>query len=89
MKRRPRVIETRIRRLCLVLRSSAWCVQVSAAQVCLRWILERGCTIAVGTGSDPAKAASYAKENLGLWGFALSAAEVTSINALAKPDSSD
>ena len=28
----------------------------SVAQVCLRWVLDRGCTIAVGTGNDPAKA---------------------------------
>ena len=91
---------------------------VSAAQVCLRWILERGCTIggqghmmqqrgyvlsdlltllslvlfpiaAVGTGSDPAKAKDYAKENLDLFGFSLTAAEVKIIDAMEKaPDNS-
>lgn len=60
--------------------------KVSAAQVCLRWILERGCTIAVGTGSDAAKAKDYSKENLDLFGFALTAQEVSAINKLAKPD---
>jgi diketogulonate reductase-like aldo/keto reductase len=76
-------------------------ILVSPLQPNLRWDLEhffcdramvlgvqdRGCTIAVGTGSDAAKAAEYAKENLDLFGFKLSAAEVKEIDALAKPDS--
>ena len=57
---------------------------VSTAQVCLRWILDRGCTIAVGTGSDASKATEYAKENLDLFGFALTPAELKIINAMGK-----
>ena len=32
---------------------------VSVAQVCLRWVLQRGCVMAVGTGSNASKAAEY------------------------------
>ena len=56
---------------------------VSVSQVCLRWILERGCTIAVGTGSEPDKVAAYTRENLDLFGFALTAAEVREIDQIA------
>ena len=41
----------------------------------LRWILERGYTIAVGTGSEPAKVQRDTKENLDLFSFALSPEE--------------
>lgn len=58
---------------------------VTVSQVCLRWVLDRGCTIAVGTGSNPATAASYAKENLDLFGFALNADEIKTIDAIAPP----
>jgi len=37
----------------------------SAAQVCLRWALQRGAVLASGTGSNASKAAAYSKENLG------------------------
>ena len=55
---------------------------VSAAQVCLRWALERGGIMAVGTGADATKAASYAKENLDIYGFSLTAAEMTTLNGI-------
>ena len=42
---------------------------------------------AVGTGSDPIRAKEYSKENLDLFGFALTAAEVKTMDAMAKPDS--
>lgn len=58
---------------------------VSTAQVCLRWILDRGCTIAVGTGNDAATAGTYARENLDIFGFALTAAEISTINAINGP----
>ena len=32
----------------------------SVAQVCLRWIMQKGCIMAVGTGSNPKSVASYA-----------------------------
>lgn len=56
--------------------------QVSVAQVCLRWVLQRGCVMAVGTGSDAKKAAEYAKEDLDLYGFELTAADMKTLNAL-------
>lgn len=54
----------------------------SASQVCLRWILERGSVMAVGTGANATTAASYAKENVGIFDFALSADEVKQLNTL-------
>jgi hypothetical protein len=42
--------------------------------------LERGCIIAAGTGSDPTSAASFAKENLNIYNFTLTAAELTTLN---------
>jgi len=57
--------------------------KVSASQICLRWVLDRGCTIAVGTGSDASKAAAYSKENLDLFGFALTKAELAAIDNIA------
>jgi diketogulonate reductase-like aldo/keto reductase len=33
---------------------------VSASQVCLRWVLERGCISAAGTGSSPSTVVEYA-----------------------------
>ena len=56
--------------------------QKSAAQICLRWVLERGCILATGTGSDATKAAAYAKENLDIYDFSLSADEVKTLNNL-------
>ena len=35
---------------------------VSVSQVCLRYVLERGCAMAVGTGADASKVAPYARE---------------------------
>ena len=32
----------------------------SVAQVCLRWIAQRGCVMAVGTGADPKQAPACA-----------------------------
>ena len=54
----------------------------SAAQVCLRWVLDRGCISATGTGLDATKAAAYAKENLGIYDFALTPDEVKALNVL-------
>jgi len=57
---------------------------VSVSQVCLRYILERGCAMAVGTGADPAKASAYAKENLGIYNFSLTAAELKALSQLSE-----
>jgi diketogulonate reductase-like aldo/keto reductase len=56
----------------------------SAAQVCLRWVLEREVILASGTGSDPTKAAAYAKENLGIYDFSLTADEMKTLNGLGE-----
>lgn len=42
-----------------------------------------------GTGSDAAKAADYAKENLDIYSFSLSASEVQQLNALKAPRAKD
>lgn len=55
---------------------------VSVAQVCLRWVLERGGIMAVGTGANATTSAEYAKENLDVYGFALTAAEMTTLNGI-------
>ena len=52
------------------------------AQVCLRWVLQRGAVMAIGTGGNAASIANYTKEDLDLFGFELTAAEMTTINAL-------
>ena len=56
---------------------------VTVAQVCLRWILERGCTLAVGTGDDPDTVAKYTAENLDLFNFTLAPAEMREIHKIA------
>lgn len=52
----------------------------SVAQVCLRWVLDRGAIIASGTGSDPATAPEYAKENLDIFDFSLKKEEIAYLN---------
>jgi diketogulonate reductase-like aldo/keto reductase len=54
----------------------------SVSQVCLRWILQRGSVMAVGTGANATTAAAYAKENLNIFDFSLSADEVKQLNSL-------
>ena len=56
----------------------------STYQVCLRWVLDRGAILAVGTGSDPSTAGAYAKENLDIYDFTLTAAEVATLDAIGK-----
>ena len=48
----------------------------SVGQVCLRWAIQRSGIAAAGTGSDPNKAPSYSRENLDVFGFALSEVEL-------------
>lgn len=55
---------------------------VSAAQVCLRWVLDRGCVLAVGTGSNTTTVPAYTKEDLDVLKFALTADEIQAINNL-------
>lgn len=55
---------------------------VSIAQVCLRWVLQRGCVMAVGTGSNATTAGEYAKEDLDLYGFELTGADMKTLDDL-------
>ena len=55
---------------------------VSIAQVCLRYVIDRKCVLAVGTGNDAATAKSYAVEDMGIFDFSLTAAEMSLLNAL-------
>lgn len=68
------------------LRAIASAHNVSVAQVCLRWILERGCTLTVGTGTDRAKVEQYTREDLGLWGWNLSMDEMAQLDGLARAE---
>ena len=56
----------------------------STSQVCLRWILDRGAVMAVGTGANATTAASYAQENLDIFDFSLTADEVQQLDQLKK-----
>eukprot|EP01062_Namystynia_karyoxenos_P002541 TRINITY_DN1088_c0_g1_i8.p2 TRINITY_DN1088_c0_g1~~TRINITY_DN1088_c0_g1_i8.p2 ORF type:complete len:300 (+),score=134.41 TRINITY_DN1088_c0_g1_i8:91-900(+) len=56
--------------------------KVSAAQVCLRYIIDRGCVVAVGTGSNASTVPSYTADDLGVFGFKLTAAELAKLDAL-------
>lgn len=51
-------------------------------QVCLRWILDRGCTLTVGTGKDSVTAEQYAKEDLDIFEFRLTSEEITTLNGI-------
>jgi diketogulonate reductase-like aldo/keto reductase len=54
----------------------------SVSQVCLRWVLERGGILAVGTGANATTAKAYAKENLDIYGFSLTAADMATLNGI-------
>ena len=58
---------------------------VSVAQVCLRWVLQHGAVMAVGTGANASKVAGYAEEDLDLYGFALSDSEMALLDNYTKP----
>lgn len=53
---------------------------VTASQVCMRWVLQKGAVIAAGTGSNATTAPQYARENLGIFGFALSSVEMDTLD---------
>merc|ERR1712070_348962 len=52
---------------------------VSVAQVCLRYVLQRGCIMAVGTGTNATEAASFAKSDLDIFAFNMTEAEMNII----------
>merc|ERR1711871_869677 len=53
---------------------------VSTAQVCLRWVLQRGAVMAVGTGANASTVGDYAAEDLDLYGFELSNQEMDALS---------
>ena len=55
---------------------------VSTVQVCLRYILDRGCVMAVGTGKDGATVDEYAAENIAVFDFQLTDDEVSQLSAI-------
>jgi len=65
-----------------VLKGIASTHSVSVSQVCLRWVLQRGCVMAVGTGEDASSVGAYAKENLDIYGFELSETEMNTLNKI-------
>jgi diketogulonate reductase-like aldo/keto reductase len=57
----------------------------SVAQVCLRYVLQRGCVMATGTGDDSSTCASYAKEDTDIFDFVLTDAEMKTVGSLKPP----
>jgi len=62
--------------------SAATAHNVSAAQVCLRYILDSGCVAAAGTGADASTVGPYAKENVAVYDFKLTAEEMKALDAV-------
>ncbi len=58
--------------------------QVTAAQVILRWNLQKGVVVIPGTGNP-----DHIKENLDLFGFALGADDMDRMNALDRNEKHD
>ena len=54
----------------------------SLAQVCLRWVLDRGAIAAAGTGANASTVGDYAKENLDVYDFSLDAADMAYLNSI-------
>jgi hypothetical protein len=48
----------------------------------LKWVVQTGAVIAVGTGADATKVAEYTKEDLDIFGFELTPAEMTVLNKI-------
>jgi diketogulonate reductase-like aldo/keto reductase len=55
----------------------------SVAQVCMRWVLQRGAMIAAGTGSNASTAPAYSAANLGIFDFLLSKSEMDALNKIS------
>ena len=55
---------------------------VSTFQVCMRFIVDRGAVMAVGTGDDASTVDSFTAENLGIFDFKLTADELAQLNAV-------
>eukprot|EP00729_Bicosta_minor_P002519 gene2519-14776_t len=55
---------------------------VGISQVCLRWVLQRGAVMAIGTGSNSSNIDAYTKEDLDIFGFELTDADMAAINVM-------
>ena len=56
---------------------------VSVAQVCVRWVLQRGALIAAGTGGNASTVSEYSEENLGALDFELTESEMKQLDAMS------
>lgn len=56
--------------------------KVTPSQACMRWVLQRGAVLAAGTGSNSTTAPQYSRENIGIFDFALTAAEMGVLNSI-------
>lgn len=65
-----------------VVQAAAKAHSVSTFQICLRYIVDRGCLMAVGTGDNATTAPEYSKENLGIFSFKLTDDEVSQLSAI-------
>ena len=57
---------------------------VSVSQVCLRWVLQKGAAMAVGLGANATQMPTYATEDLHIYNFSLSDAEMTTLSGTGK-----
>jgi 2,5-diketo-D-gluconate reductase A len=55
---------------------------VSAAQVCLRWTIDKGAIAAASVGTNASTIPVYAKENLAVESFALTVEEISALDKL-------
>merc|ERR1719473_2646637 len=55
---------------------------VSVAQVCLRWIIQKGAVMAVGTGQNASTVGEYAKSDLDIFGFELTDDEMATLGSI-------
>jgi hypothetical protein len=67
-----------------IIQSIAAKYHVGAAQVCLRWVLQRGAVLTVGTGRHPATLARYSREDLDVFNFSLSRHEMNTLQKLER-----
>ena len=65
-----------------VIKKVAAAHSVGVAQICLKWVVQTGAVIAVGTGADATKVDQYTKEDLDIFGFKLTPAEMAVLNKI-------
>jgi diketogulonate reductase-like aldo/keto reductase len=57
---------------------------VEVSQVCLRWVLQKGAVFAVGLGANTTEMPAYSRENLQLYDFELTPAEMKTLDGTGK-----